>query len=111
MKVIPRSAPACVATVLMHQASAKNIANLFSKHQRTLNRRLRASGTCFRELLNESRFEIARQLLEVSSMSLTEIAINLEYSDTSAFARAFRRQSGSSPSAWRDQFQASDIDS
>ena len=32
-------------------------------HPRTLNRRLQAEGTTFRKLLNETRFEVARQLL------------------------------------------------
>jgi AraC-like DNA-binding protein len=93
------------SAVLMHQATADHLANLFSIHQRTLNRRLRDTGTCFRELLNEARFEIASQLLKDSTMSLTEIAASLEYSDASAFARAFRRQSGQSPSAWRKHFK------
>ena len=93
------------SAVLMHQATAAQIADLFSIHQRTLNRRLRACGTCFRELLDEARFEIARQLLENSSMSVTEISSNLDYADTSAFARAFRRQSGTTPSQWRENSQ------
>lgn len=91
------------SAVLMHQATASHVADLFSIHQRTLNRRLREFDTCFRDLLNESRFEIARQLLEDSSMSLTEIAATLDYADTSAFARAFRLQSGKTPSSWREQ--------
>lgn len=91
------------SAVLMHQATAAHIADLFSIHQRTLNRRLRDCGTCFRELLDESRFGIAQQLLEDSSMNITEIAATLDYADTSAFARAFRRQSGMAPSEWREQ--------
>jgi AraC-like DNA-binding protein len=91
------------SAVLMHQATAAHVADLFSIHERTLNRRLREYGTCFRELLNETRFDLARQLLAESSMSLTDIAAVLEYSDVSAFARAFRRQSGTAPSAWREK--------
>ena len=87
--------------LLMHQASADHVAALFSIHERTLNRRLRACGTCFRELADQSRFEIARQLLEHSSMNSGEIAAALDYADASAFARAFRRQSGFAPSGWR----------
>lgn len=97
------------SAVLMHQATAAHIADLFSIHQRTLNRRLIDCNTCFRELLDESRFGIARQLLEDSSMNLTEIAATLDYADASAFARAFRRQSGESPSAWREQSRLRNI--
>lgn len=96
------------SAVLTHHATAAHVANLFSIHQRTLNRRLRDCGTCFRDLLNECRSEIARQLLADSSMSLTEIAATLDYADTSAFARAFRRQSGEAPSVWREQYRQRD---
>ncbi len=37
------------SAVLTHRASAEHVASLFSIHQRTLNRRLRAFDTCFRE--------------------------------------------------------------
>lgn len=90
------------SAVLTHHASAGYIARFFSIHERTLHRRLRSCGTSFRELLEDSRCEIARQLLESSSMSIGEIATNLDYSDGSAFARAFRRHCGTTPSAWRD---------
>jgi len=93
------------SAVLMHQVTAAHVADLFSIHERTMNRRLREYGTCFREILDESRFEIARQLLGNSSMNLSEIAATLDYADTSAFARAFRRQSGKAPSAWRKQYR------
>jgi len=96
------------SSLLMHQSSADHVAALFSIHQRTLNRRLRACGTCFRELVDECRLLIARQLLEGSSMSLGQIAEALDYSDASAFARAFKRQSGTAPSHWRKHHHAAE---
>ena len=89
------------SAVLTHQASAQHVANLFSVHERTLNRRLNECGTCFRKLLDECHFDLARQLLTNPSLSIRDVSESLDYSDTSAFARAFRRQSGVSPSAWR----------
>lgn len=89
--------------VLTHHANAAHIAGLFSVHERTLNRRLRECGTCFRELLDESRYEISRRLLRDSMLSLSEIADILDYASASAFARAFRRQSGMAPTLWRMQ--------
>lgn len=93
------------SAVLMHQANADYIADLFSIHQRTLNRRLNDCGTCFRKLLDQSRFDIARQLLRNSSLNVSDIALILKYTDASAFARAFRRQSGKAPSVWREQYR------
>jgi AraC-like DNA-binding protein len=80
---------------------ADQVASLFSMHARTLNRHLNAFGTGFQQLVDESRFEIARQMLEDSEMALSQIAALLEYANASAFARAFRRWSGTTPARWR----------
>jgi len=90
------------------RATADNIAALFSIHPRTLNRHLRNCGTSFQQLADQSRFEIAQQLLENSSMQLNQIAATLNYSDASAFSRAFRRWSGMTPALWREQSQQAD---
>ncbi len=73
---------------------------------RTLRRQLVAKGTSFRNLANEARYEIARQLLTDTGMAITEIAGVLEYADASAFTRAFRRWTNVSPAAWRAQARA-----
>jgi AraC-like DNA-binding protein len=83
------------------RAKASQVAALFSMHARTLNRRLNEFGTGFQELLDEGRFEIARQLLEDSAMEVRQIAAVLDYADASAFTRAFRRWSGATPARWR----------
>ena len=70
-------------------------------HSRTLSRRLHASGTSFQELVDEGRFEIARQTLEDSVMPVRQIAAMLDYADASAFTRAFRRWSDTTPAQWR----------
>ena len=82
-------------------ASSDQIAALFSIHSRTLNRRLHAFGTSFQRLVDEIRFEIARQMLEDSRMDISQIAMTLDYADASAFTRAFRRWSGATPAQWR----------
>jgi AraC-like DNA-binding protein len=82
-------------------AKADQLAALFSMHSRTLNRRLDAFGTSYHELLDESRFEIARQLLGDSAMDVSEIAALLDYADARSFIRAFRRWSDTTPARWR----------
>lgn len=81
--------------------SADKIAGLLSMNRRTLNRHLTAEGTAFTILVNEIRFEIARQLLANTSMAFSQIAAALAFSEASAFTRAFRRWSGQTPTAWR----------
>jgi len=88
-------------SLLTGQVKADQIAALFSMHSRTLNRRLDAFGTSFQQLVDESRFEIARQMLEDTSVDVMEVAASLGYARASAFTRAFRRWSGTTPGHWR----------
>ena len=81
--------------------SADDIADLLAMHRRTLSRRLQGSGIGYRAITNEIRFEIARQLLGDTEVPLAQIAAALDYSEASAFTRAFRRWSGETPTAWR----------
>lgn len=83
--------------LLAEAVSADEVAKLLSMHRRTLNRRLKAEGTTFQQLLDEVRFETACQLLDTSRTPITEIAVSLGYAEPSAFSRAFRRWSGTTP--------------
>ena len=88
-------------TLATGHSSADQVAELFSINRRTLNRQLNVVGTNFREVLDEVRFELARQLLEDSAMEIVHIASFLGYSNASAFTRAFRRWSSTTPANWR----------
>lgn len=81
--------------------SPETIARMFGMHPRTMSRRLAEEQVTLHELVEEARFEVARQLLLGTDLGLTEIAADLHYSDASAFARAFRRKFGLAPGAWR----------
>ena len=87
--------------LLTDHGSAEQVAALLSMHSRTLHRRLTASDTSFRKLVDETRFAIARQLLEDTGADVGHVANVLDYADSSAFTRAFRRWSGTTPAAWR----------
>jgi AraC-like DNA-binding protein len=89
------------AALLTGHSGADEVAALFSIHSRTLNRRLRAFGTSYRELLDEGRFGIAQQMLQNTARDVSQIAASLDYADASAFTRAFRRWSGTTPAVWR----------
>ena len=83
------------------QSKADQVAALFGMHSRTLNRRLNAFGTTFQQLLDETRFESARQMLEYSAIEVGEISDSLGYAAPGVFSRAFRRWSGTTPAEWR----------
>lgn len=87
--------------VLSGTASAEHVAFMFATSRRSLHRALAAEGTSLQLLVNETRFEVARQLLGESDMPAGEIAAALRYSDSSAFSRAFKEWSGTSPREWR----------
>jgi AraC-like DNA-binding protein len=81
--------------------SESEIAALFSMHSHTFRRRLDASATSFHELVDECRFEMAREMLLNTSLSVSEVSTSLGYSRASSFIRAFRRWSGVTPGQWR----------
>lgn len=84
-----------------------DVARELCMHERTLNRKLREKGTSFRRELDDLRYLIARQLLAESAMPIARIATSLNYTDVSAFNRAFKRWSGITPAQWRGQRTAS----
>ena len=90
------------ARAIFHKISLEEIASELSMQPRTLNRKLQAEGTTFRELINEVRFEAARRLLEDSTMRIADIARALGYADASGFSHAFQRWSGVAPKEWRN---------
>ena len=87
------------------RGSQEEVAELFSLHPRTLNRRLAEQGTSFKALVAEVRYDIACQLLANTALSVGQIAAILGYGEISALTRAFRRWSGMSPQAWRSRIR------
>ena len=69
--------------------------------QRTLNRRLQAENTSFRQLKSEALARWAKQYLRETDHSVEAIAQELGYKDTANFRRAFRKSEGCSPIEYR----------
>jgi AraC-like DNA-binding protein len=67
----------------------------------TLRRRLRSEGQSFASLKDEMRSALAQSLLRESALSVAEIASELGFTEPSAFHRAFRKWTGTSPGAFR----------
>lgn len=87
--------------ILSGRGSEAHVSELMSVPERSLRRALALQATSFRAVLDEVRFEIARQLLSDTDMSTAEIADALDYGDASAFTRAFKRWTDIPPAAWR----------
>lgn len=88
------------------KSELNSIARRLALSSRTLQRRMLAKGLRFKSILNETRTELAKEYLLQPGMSATEIAFLLGYTELSAFDRAFRRETGTSPTAWRSSFAA-----
>ena len=82
-------------------ANQAAVARGFGMSSSTLHRRLAGLGTSFRNLLDEVRLEMACRLLESTAAPVAQVATMLDYSETSAFTRSFKRRLGCGPAAWR----------
>lgn len=78
------------------------IAETLAMSKRSLQRLLADEGLSYSQLLAEVRQRLAVDWLETTDKSVGEIAYTLGYTDSSNFSRAFRRQVGISPQAWRE---------
>lgn len=83
------------------EPSAADMATRMDYSLRSFYRELSRLGLRYRALLGDTRFQLARLYLADPRLSTVEIALLLGYSEHSAFTRAFRGWSGSTPTAYR----------
>ena len=69
--------------------------------ERTLRRQLLAAGSGFRILHDEVRSERARELLRGSDLPIAQVGASVGFRDAREFRRAFKRWTGTTPSAMR----------
>ncbi len=81
------------------QCTCELVANCLNVQPRTLQRRLKAKNTTFSILLDSYRKDLALELVARKSMPLSQIAQALGYADQSVFNQAFKRWTGSTPTA------------
>lgn len=82
-------------------ATLEQAAADFGVTPRTMQRRLKEQGIGFQALLAQVRMESAQRMLTQSRMSVSQVAEQLGFSETSAFTRAFRSHAHQSPRAFR----------
>jgi AraC-like DNA-binding protein len=94
---------AIAAAMLEGDPKRMRVARRLAISTRTLERRLNEHGVVYRQLVDDTRRVFAMEYLNDRNQSLTEIAFLLGYSEVSAFHRAFRRWTGSTPSEYRER--------
>ena len=93
-----------VRRLLPHgQAKAETVARALGLSVRTLSRRLAEEGTTFAEVVEQTRRTRAFQYLKEPGFSLAQIAWLLGYESPTSFNHAFKRWTGRSPSAARNE--------
>jgi len=85
------------------ECSREQVAAALNMSPTTLQFKLAQRGTSFQQLLDDMRKELACSYITQESRSVTEITFLLGFSDTSNFARAFKRWTGRSPTEFRRQ--------
>jgi AraC-like DNA-binding protein len=83
------------------ELSLPNLAEVTGRSVRSLQRHLAASGLRFVQLVDEARFRAAARLLRDPAVRITDVSVELGYTDAANFTRAFRRWAGVSPLEFR----------
>ncbi|MNZ94745.1 HTH-type transcriptional regulator YesS [compost metagenome] len=86
------SLEACAAALNYHPVY---LSRVFKKHV----------GVPFSDYLTEYRMNAAKSMLESTQMKISEIGERLQYKNTSAFIRTFRRSVGMTPGSYRELHQ------
>tara|TARA_R110001592_G_scaffold363248_6_gene682354 strand:+ start:54553 stop:55632 length:1080 start_codon:yes stop_codon:yes gene_type:complete len=67
----------------------------------TLRRRLKREGTTFQQLKDEARCEASILWLDRAELSINEVAMQMGFTDPSAFHRSFKKWTGKTPGQFR----------
>ncbi len=94
---IVQKASKVIIDTLPDRSMVKDVARALNLSVRSLQRRLNYEDTSFRDLLETLLMEFAKKEILKKKYSLSELAYVLNYSDLSAFSRAYRNHFGVAP--------------
>lgn len=86
-----------------HFPGAVQVAKELGLSVRSLARKLNECGHSFQSILNETRKSMSLEYLQQTSMSVSEIAMQLGFSDASNFRKAFKKWTGTTPATFRPE--------
>jgi AraC-like DNA-binding protein len=84
-----------------HRFRIDQTADALDLSVRTLQRRLAEHGLVYSELVEQTRIDLARRLLQDTDLPIADIAREVGYGESTHFSRAFRRITGNSPRDFR----------
>ncbi|WNC74226.1 AraC family transcriptional regulator ligand-binding domain-containing protein [Thalassotalea psychrophila] len=83
--------------------SIEVVARSFNISSRTLRRRLTDEGNGFNNIVQQVRFDLAKEYLKSTDIKIEDIAFILNFKDPGNFTNAFKGWSGKSPSKYRQE--------
>ena len=84
-----------------HMPDIDTAADYFGLHPQALRRQLKKQGTSFQDIKMDTRRDLAINLIHSHNQSIESISAQLDFSEPSAFIRAFRTWTGLTPLAYR----------
>lgn len=81
----------------------ETVANRINMTARTVQRKLSAEKSSYKEILEDVRQNLAIEYLQSTKFTIEEIAVRLGYSDSSSFCHAYKRWTGVNPSDLRQR--------
>lgn len=81
--------------------SIESVAHKLGLSKRTLQRRIKAEGSRFQQILQQTRHDLAQHYLKNTALPMAEIAFLLGFDEPNSFYRAFRGWSGTTPNGAR----------
>jgi AraC-like DNA-binding protein len=91
-----------VEMLSLGEPTQEKVAERLHMSLRNLQRRLAAENTSYKQILNDTRRDLALSYMQDPKYTISEITYLLGFSDTSSFTRAFRRWTGQAPTAYRE---------
>lgn len=82
-------------------ATQKQAAAQFHMSSRTLQRKLQHENSTFKDILDQTRHQLALRYIDDDGISIAELTFLLGFSDQSNFTHAFRRWTGLPPQQYR----------
>lgn len=81
----------------------EQVARNLNMSVRSLQRKLGSEQRSFKSILEDLRKDFAQQYLQREELSIADIAWMLNYAESSAFIRSFKRWTGQTPAAYRKE--------
>jgi AraC-like DNA-binding protein len=94
--IVPQVARILRDVLREEEANVDQVAKRLGMTSRSLQRRLKDEGTTFQAVRDDTRHALARRYLD-DRLSIAEISFLLGFSEPSAFFRAFKRWTGTTP--------------